>query len=85
MKRLEKYGHQGHLGGWITSALEGKTIECLMMDGEYLIIRTPCQHEARIGWQCASGNKLFGSPYLENLDVKIQLQGASLTGAAADL
>ena len=51
-----------------------------MRDGEWLILRFTDGHEAKIGWQDASGNQLKGSPFLENLDVKIQLVGASLTG-----
>ena len=82
-KQLATYGGQGdYQGGWITSFLQGKTIEALMMDGTFLIIRTTCGHEARIGWQDAKGNQLKASPFLENLDVKIQLVGAGFSGEA---
>ena len=79
-KQLETFGHQGHLGGWITSYLQGRTIECLMKDGEWLILRFTDGHEARIGWQDTSGNQLKGEPFLENLDARIFVAGAGLTG-----
>jgi len=80
-KQLETFGSQGHLGGWITSHLQGRTVEMLMEDGVWLIIRFTDGHEARIGW--ADGDKqLKGSPFLENLDVKIQIAGASISGTA---
>ena len=78
---LETFGSQGHLGGFITSHLQGKTIECLMYDDHWLVIRTVCGHEARIGWADANGStQNQGRPFLENLDVKIAILGASLTG-----
>ena len=67
-------------GGFITSHLQGRTIEAFMMDGTWLILRFTDGHEARIGWQDTSGNQLKGEPFLENLDVKILIQGASLKG-----
>ena len=76
---LESYGQQGHLGGWITSHLQGRTIECLMRDGVWLILRFTDGHEARIGWQ-HSGNQVLGEPFLENLDARIFVPGAGLTG-----
>lgn len=82
-KQLETFGHQGHLGGWITTYLQGRTIESLMKDGEWLIIRFTDAHEARIGWQDASGNKLKGEPFLENLDVRIRVPGAAISGQAS--
>ena len=84
-KQLEKYGSQGHLGGWITSHIQGRTLECALMDGEWLILRFIDGHEAKIGWQDASGNQLKGSPFIENLDVNIQLIGAGLSGAGGGL
>jgi hypothetical protein len=72
-KKLENYGHQGHGGGWITSHLQGKTIGQLEKDGEYLIVRMADGHVAYIGWQDASGNQLKGEPFLERLDVQIQI------------
>jgi len=77
--QLEVFGEQGHYGGWITSALQGKEIECFMQDGTWLILRTTDGHEARIGW--ADGDtQLKGAPFLENLDVRIQLPSADLSG-----
>ena len=83
-KQLETYGHQGHLGGWITTHLQGRTIDCLLRDGEWLIIRCTDGHEARIGWQDTHGNKLRGDPFLENLDVRVFISGAGLTGTAGN-
>ena len=82
-KQLETFGHQGHLGGWITSYLQGRTIECLMKDGEWLILRFTDGHEARIGWQDTGGNQLKGEPFLENLDARIFVAGAGLTGVGS--
>jgi hypothetical protein len=81
-KQLETFGHQGHLGGWITTFLQGRTIDCLLRDGTWLIIRCTDGHEARIGWQDKNGNQLQGDPFLENMDVKVWVPGASLGGAA---
>lgn len=81
-KQLEKYGQQGHLGGWITSHVQGRTLECALMDGTWLILKFVDGHEMKVGWQDASGNQLKGSPFCESLDVKIQLFGASLSGIA---
>lgn len=133
-RRLEKYGEQGHGGGWITSYLMGRRIESTRNEGDFLVIRFNDQHEARIGWQDKSGNQITGcpfiyhrpwshmeshridcmmvdgvwliiqfvggdyarigwacretkeqfkgEPFLENLDVRIDLVGASLSGAA---
>ncbi len=52
------------------------------MDGTWLILRFTDGHEARIGWQDIRGNQLKGEPFLENLDVKIQIAGANLSGIA---
>lgn len=52
----------------------------MLIDGIWLIIRFVDGHEARIGWQDKSGNQLSGEPFLENMDVKIAVIGASLTG-----
>ena len=79
-KQLETFGQQGHGGGWITSFLQGRTVECIMEDGQWLILRFTDGHEAKIGWQDAAGNQLRGSPFLENLDVKILVAGAGLSG-----
>ena len=84
MKQLETFGHQGHLGGWITSFLLGKVIDSCLKDGQWLILRTTCGHEAKIGWQDASGNQIKGEPFVENMDVRIFVQGASLSGIAGD-
>ena len=75
-KQLEKYGEQGHGGGWITSHCQGKTIERFEKDGEYLWLQFTDGHRACIGWQDASGNKLKGEPFLERLDVRVMLAGA---------
>lgn len=80
--QLETYGEQGHGGGWITSFLQGRTIDCMMRDGKWLIIRCTDGHEARIGWQDTSGNQLDGDPFLENMDVKIFVPGAGFSGEA---
>lgn len=80
--QLANYGELGHLGGAITSLCAGKTVEAFMMDGTWLILRFTDGHEARIGWQDIHGNQLKGEPFIENLDVKIHIAGASLTGSA---
>ena len=82
-KQLETYGQQGHGGGWITSFLQGKTIECCMRDGLWLIIRTTDGHEARIGWQDPSGNQLKGDPFIENMDARIIVSGAGFSGVGS--
>ena len=83
MRSLGKYGTGINQGpGFITSLLQGKTIDCLLIDGTWLIIRCTDGHEARIGWQDASGNQLKGEPFLENLDVRVFIQGADLSGKA---
>ena len=82
-KQLEVFGSQGFCGGWITSHLRGRTIESLMHDGHWLIIRFTDGHEARIGWADANGStQNQGRPFLQNLDVKIQIAGASISGTA---
>ena len=78
--QLETYGAQGHLGGWITSFVQGRTVECLMRDGMWLIIRFTDGHEARIGWQ-HSGNQVKGEPFLENMDARIVVSGAGFTAS----
>jgi len=52
-----------------------------MRDGQWLIIRFTDGHEARIGWQ-HSGNQVLGEPFLENLDARIFIAGAGLTGGS---
>lgn len=66
--------------GFITSHLQGRKIESLLIDGTWLIIRFIDGHEARIGWQDKSGNQVRGEPFLENLDVRIVVPGAGFTG-----
>ena len=78
--QLESFGQQGHLGGWITSHIQGKTLECALKDGQWLILRFTDGHECRVGWQDTSGNQLKGEPFTENLDVRIGLTGAGITG-----
>ena len=51
-------------------------------DGQWLIIRFMDGHEARIGWQDSAGNAIRGTPFPENLDVRIQVPGANLSSAA---
>ena len=68
------------MGGWITSHIQGKTLECAMKDGTWLILRFTDGHECRIGWQDIHGNQLNGEPFTENLDVKIAVPGASFSG-----
>ena len=84
-EQLASYGHQGHLGGWITSFLQGKVIDACIKDGEWLIIRTTCGHEAKIGWQDTHGNQLKGEPFVENMDVRIFVQGAGFNSKAGDV
>lgn len=86
MRSLGKYSTGVNQGpGFITSLLGGKTIDCLLIDGTWLIIRCTDGHEARIGWQDIKGNQVNGEPFLENLDVRIQLKGASLSGTGGSL
>ena len=80
--QLETYGSQGNGGGWITSFCQGKTVDCFMRDGQWLIVRFTDGHEARIGWQDIQGNQLKGDPFLENMDVKILVPGAGFSGVA---
>jgi hypothetical protein len=54
-------------------------VEAIMRDGQWLILRFTDGHEARIGWQ-HSGNQVLGEPFLENLDARIFIPGAGLTG-----
>lgn len=75
-KQLETLG----VPGQITSHVRGKVISHLEEDGEWLVLCTTDNHRYRIGWQDSAGNKLMGSPFLENQDVRIVLAGASLTG-----
>ena len=85
-KHLENFNcSPGRGGGWITSFVQGKTLDCCLQDGTYLILRFTDGHEAKIGWQDASGNQIKGSPFLENLDVKVQIVGAGLSGTAGKL
>ena len=81
MRSLGKYSTGVNEGpGFITSHLQGRTVESLMIDGTWLIIRFTDGHEARIGWQDTSGNQLKGEPFLENLDVKVFIAGAGMAG-----
>lgn len=80
-KALETFGHQGHLGGWITSHVQGKTLECALKDDTWLILRFTDGHEMKIGWQDIHGNQLKGEPFTESLDVRIMVAGAGLTGS----
>ena len=77
MNRLEYFGR----GGWITSHVAGKTVDHLEKDGIWLILVTTCGHRYRIGWQ-DNGNQLKGEPFLENLDVRILIEGAGISGKA---
>jgi len=76
MRQLGKFNGPG----FITSHLQGRTVDCLLIDGTWLIIRFTDGHEARIGWQDKSGNQIKGEPFLENLDVKIFISGAGMSG-----
>ncbi|QDP53219.1 MAG: hypothetical protein GOVbin7744_22 [Prokaryotic dsDNA virus sp.] len=80
MRALGKYNCGTFQPGMITAHLQGRTIEQLLIDGTWLIIRFTDGHEAKIGYQDKSGNQLKGEPFLENLDVKIQVVGAGLSG-----
>ena len=60
--------------------MQGKTVEWFGQDGTWLVVRFTDGHEARIGWQDASGNQVKGSPFLENLDVRIAISGANAFG-----
>lgn len=81
-KQLAKYGHLGHLGGFITDYVKGKKLIRCEKDGIWLILVFHDGHRARIGWQDTSGNQLKGEPFIENMDVTIQIAGASLTPVA---
>lgn len=85
MKALESFGHQGHLGGWINTHIQGRTLEAAMKDGQWLVLRFVDGHEAKIGWQDASGNQIKGEPFLENLDVRITVPGVQVGGAGGNL
>ena len=86
MKQLGKYSTgPKRSAGWITSHLQGKTVESLMMDSTWLIVRFTDGHEARIGWQDTGGNQLKGEPFLENLDVKIMVSGVGMSGVGGGL
>ncbi len=76
MPELEKYGR----GGWITDHIKGKKLLRAEKDGQWLILVFADGHRARIGWQDASGNQLKGEPFLENMDVRIVIPGAELSG-----
>lgn len=83
MRSLGTISHGVQSGpGWITSHLQGRTVEWFGIDGTWLIIRFTDGHEARIGWQDKHGNQLKGEAFLENLDVRIQIAGASLSGGS---
>ena len=83
-RQLGKYTTAYHEGaGWITSHLQGRVVESLLIDGTWLILRFTDGHEARIGWQDTKGNQLQGEPFLENLDVRIAVPGAGLGGQAS--
>jgi hypothetical protein len=52
-----------------------------MYDGHWLVLRFTDGHEARIGWADANGStQKQGRPFLENLDVRLIVAGASITG-----
>ena len=80
-KHLENYGG----GGFITSHLQGKTIDCALKDGTWLILKTTCGHEYRIGFQDIHGNQLKGEPFVENLDVTVVLIGAGVGATAGNV
>ena len=79
LRELGKYTTGKNQGpGFITSHLQGRTVDKLLIDGTWLIIRFTDGHEAKVGWQDVSGNQLKGEPFLENLDVSIVLAGAEI-------
>ena len=79
MRELGKYTTGANQGpGFITSHLRGRTVDKLLIDGTWLIIRFTDGHEAKVGWQDTAGNQLKGEPFLENLDVRIALVGAEI-------
>jgi hypothetical protein len=63
------------MGGWINTYVQGRTLECAMKDGQWLILRFTDGHEMKIGWQDASGNQLKGEPFCENMDARIIIAG----------
>ena len=83
MRVLGKYSTGVNQGpGFITSHLQGRTIESLLIDGTNLVIRFTDGHEAVLGWQDKSGNRLNGEPFLETLNVRLVLPGAAIVGKA---
>jgi hypothetical protein len=80
LRSIGKYTCGTHNPGFISSHVGGKTIECLLIDGTWLIIRTTDGHEFKIGWQDSSGNQVQGEPFLENLDARIIVPGAQIGG-----
>ena len=80
LRSIGKYTCGTHNPGFISGHVGGKTIECLLIDGTWLIIRTTDGHEFKIGWQDSSGNQVQGEPFLENLDARIIVPGAQIGG-----
>jgi len=81
MRQLSKYGGPG----FITSHVQGKTLECALIDGVHLILRFTDGHELKVGWQDSNGNQLKGTPFCESMDVKITLEGIQMGGVAGQL
>ena len=65
--------------------MQGRTLECALKDGTWLILRFTDGHEMKIGFQDKSGNQVQGEPFVENLDVRVAIQGAGVTGTGASL
>lgn len=69
------------IDGHINRELENKTVEKVYKDGIWLIIRTTCGHEYKIGWtNDDNGSPLKGQPFLKQVDVKIILPSVKSFG-----
>lgn len=80
-KPLEHYG----TGGFITTWLEGRTIDKVLANGAFVVLTFTDGHEAWIGLQDAAGNQVKGEPFLHRLDARIVLAGASGGAKTANL
>jgi hypothetical protein len=66
------------------TALDNCRITNMLIDGVWLILETREKVEFRIGWANPETREQFkGEPFLENLDVRICIEGRAITGQAA--
>lgn len=71
------------LDGLVNRTLAGKTVEVCYKDGHFLIIRTKCSHEFKIGWTDSdSVAPIRGEPFLHSVGVRIILPAPSGTGVS---